>query len=185
MRNIVHGSILSLCFVLGLTQHAHAQTSLHRQNSASNTNSHLSSAFTGIKVPPLKPLCRGDQQAIEDRMYYSDGSMYLIAQCKEGKRHGWVRVFRPDGELWSESRYVEDKRHGTEVTYFVGGAIQQEDNYVEGLRDGQRRQYDHSGRPLRDSFFSKGKKVSADISYKRASLVEGATLSINTFGQKQ
>lgn len=127
----------------------------------------MSAEFISHKVPPLRPLCRQDDALTVDRIYYDDGSLYLEVQCRDGKRHGRLQVFFRDGSIWEETNYGNDKREGAGVIYYATGAIRQEEHYIQDRLDGQQRKYDPEGRPVRDSFFTAGKKVSDDIGYRQ------------------
>ncbi|MCD4778958.1 MAG: toxin-antitoxin system YwqK family antitoxin [Candidatus Omnitrophica bacterium] len=113
-----------------------------------------------INIPVNMPRICGE---IDDKVsgvqtqYHANGTIYQLASCLNGLRHGLYEQFYEDGSLWTTTEFVDDQIEGTKYYYYPDGTIWKELNYVQNERSGEQKFYDRKGQLMIVENYKDGK----------------------------
>ena len=114
--------------------------------------------------------------------YYdaNSGQLRLVEDNKNGKVHGWSRIYNPEnGVLAEKTQFVEGQPEGQCEKYSYTGTLIMECQYHNGLLDGPARIYYPSTASLKEEGqYTKGKKSGVWKTYNE----EGDIIAEEAFG---
>ena len=105
--------------------------------------------------------------------------MHLVEDNKDGKVHGWSRLYNPqNGRLAEETQYVNGVPEGQCRKYSDTGVLLMECQYRNGLLDGPVKSYYPSTAPKEEGQYAKGAKVGRWKTYNE----DGDLIAEEAFG---
>lgn len=116
--------------------------------------------------------------------YYdaSSGQLRMVEDNKEGKVHGWSRLYNPqNGVLAEETQFVEGKPEGPCRKYSDTGVMIMECQYHNGLLEGPAKTYYPSSLLKEEGQYEKGQKVGKWKTYNE----EGDVIAEEAFGEQE
>ncbi len=105
--------------------------------------------------------CYLNQKKDGEWKYYDkvSGQLRLVEDNKEGKVHGWSKLFNPNnGALAEETQYVDGQPEGQCRKYSDMGVLIMECRYRNGLLDGPTKSYYPSTALKEEGQYTKGEK---------------------------
>lgn len=107
------------------------------------------------------------------------GQLHLVEDNKDGKVHGWSRLYNPqNGRLAEETQYVNGVPEGQCRKYSDTGVLLIECQYRNGLLDGPVKSYYPSTAPKEEGQYAKGAKVGRWKTYNE----DGDLIAEEAFG---
>ena len=116
--------------------------------------------------------------------YYdgTSGQLRLLEDNKDGKVHGWSRLYNPDnGKLAEETQYVNGKPEGQCRKFSNTGVLLMECQYRNGLLDGPAKTYYPSTALKEEGQYAKGQKVGMWKTYNE----DGDVILEEVFGEQE
>ena len=117
--------------------------------------------------------------------YYdaNSGQLRLVEDNKDGKVHGWSRIYNPEnGVLAEKTQFVEGQPVGQCMKYSYTGTLIMECQYHNGLLDGPTRIYYPSTASLKEEGqYSKGEKSGIWKTYNE----DGDVILEEAFGEQE
>ena len=144
-------------------------------------------AFNKTYAPNGRMIATGyylNQKKEGEWKYYDEasGQLRLVEDNKEGKVHGWSRLYNPNnGVLAEETQYVEGQPEGKCKKYSDTGILIMECQYHNGLLDGPSKTYYPNSAMKEEGQYSKGQKVGQWKTYNE----EGDLIAEEAFGEQE
>jgi antitoxin component YwqK of YwqJK toxin-antitoxin module len=116
--------------------------------------------------------------------YYdpNSGQLRLVEENKEGKVHGWSRLYNPDnGVLAEETQYVEGQPEGLCHKFSDTGVLIMECRYRNGMLEGPTKTYYPSTALKEEGQYGKGQKVGIWKTYNE----DGDVIAEEAFGEQE
>ena len=116
--------------------------------------------------------------------YYdaASGQLRLVEDNKDGKVHGWSRLYNPNnGKLAEETQYVNGQPEGQCRKYSDTGVLLMECQYHNGLLDGPAKTYYPSTALKEEGQYKKGQKVGTWKAYNE----DGDVIAEDVFGEQE
>ena len=123
-----------------------------------------------------------DQKKEGEWRYFSkdNGKLILVEDNKDGKVHGWSRVYNPLNErVAEEAQYVDGLREGQCREYYDSGVLMMECSYHEGQLSGYAKTYYPSGALKEEGDFLNGDKTGVWKTYNE----DGDEVSSDRYGE--
>ena len=110
------------------------------------------------------------------------GQLRLVEDNKEGKVHGWSRLYNPqNGVLAEETQFVEGQPEGQCRKYSDTGVLMMECQYHNGLLDGPCKTYYPSTALKEEGQYLKGEKSGVWKTYNQ----DGDIIAEDAFGEQE
>ena len=144
-------------------------------------------ALNKIFAPNGKMVATGyylNQKKEGEWKYFDEvsGQLRLAEDNKEGKVHGWSRLYNPqNGMLADETQYVEGQPEGQCRKYSDSGVLLMECQYRNGLLDGPVKTYYPSTALKEEGQYAKGEKTGIWKTYNE----DGDILAEEAFGEQE
>jgi antitoxin component YwqK of YwqJK toxin-antitoxin module len=141
-------------------------------------------ALNKTYAPNGRVIATGDylnQKKDGEWKYYdaNSGQLRLVEDNKEGKVHGWSRIYNPqNGALAEETQFVGGVPEGQCRKYSDTGTLIMECQYHEGLLEGPTKTYYPSTALKEEGQYTKGKKSGTWKTYNE----EGDVIAEEVFG---
>ena len=116
--------------------------------------------------------------------YYDkdSGQLLLVEDNKDGKVHGWSRLYNPNnGVLAEETQFVEGQPEGQCKKYSDTGVLIMECQYHNGLLDGPTKTYYPSTALKEEGEYAKGEKTGIWKTYNE----DGDVIAEDAFGEQE
>lgn len=97
--------------------------------------------------------------------YYSDSSIHMELQLKQGKPDGITRIYFDDGQVEETRAFKNGMMHGKWEKWDRQNARIAEANYTENLKDGKWYIWDDKGTLRYDMTYKNGKKSGTWLMY--------------------
>ena len=144
-------------------------------------------ALNKIFAPNGKMVATGyylNQKKEGEWKYFDEvsGQLRLAEDNKEGKVHGWSKLYNPDnGVLAEETQFVEGRPEGSCRKYSDTGVMIMECQYHNGLLDGPAKTYYPSSALKEEGQYAHGMKVGTWKTYNE----EGDIVAEDAFGEQE
>ncbi len=86
------------------------------------------------------------------------GQVWLLAQVKDGKQHGFTTSLYENGQKSGEGTYKNDKRDGLWTRWHENGQKEREGTYKDGKQDGLHTEWHENGQKEREGTYKDGKQ---------------------------
>ena len=145
------------------------------------------SAFNKTFAPNGRVIATGNylnQKKEGEWKYYdpSSGQLRLVEENKDGKVHGWSRIYNPNnGVLAEETQFVEGLPEGKCNKFSDTGILIMECQYHNGLLEGPTKTYYPSTALKEEGQYAKGKKSGVWKTYNE----EGEVIAEEAFGEQE
>jgi antitoxin component YwqK of YwqJK toxin-antitoxin module len=111
----------------------------------------------------------------------ASGQLRLVEDNKEGKVHGWSKLYNPNnGVLAEETQYVEGQPEGQCRKYSNTGTLLMECQYHKGRLEGPTKTYYPSTALKEEGQYANGEKVGLWKTYNE----DGDVIAEDTFGEQ-
>ena len=111
----------------------------------------------------------------------ASGQLRLVEDNKEGKVHGWSKLYNPNnGVLAEETQYVEGQPEGQCRKYSNTGTLLMECQYHKGQLEGPTKTYYPSTALKEEGQYANGEKVGLWKTYNE----DGDVIAEDTFGEQ-
>ena len=111
----------------------------------------------------------------------ASGQLRLVEDNKEGKVHGWSKLYNPNnGVLAEETQYVEGQPEGQCRKYSNTGTLLMECQYHKGRLEGPTKTYYPSTALKEEGQYANGEKVGLWKTYNE----DGEVIAEDTFGEQ-
>ena len=111
----------------------------------------------------------------------ASGQLRLVEDNKEGKVHGWSKLYNPNnGVLAEETQYVEGQPEGQCRKYSNTGTLLMECQYHKGQLEGPTKTYYPSTALKEEGQYANGEKVGLWKTYNE----DGEVIAEDTFGEQ-
>lgn len=94
------------------------------------------------------------------KIYYSDGTVKMEVQSKNGVPNGVGKFYTAEGLLNFQGNFANGRLHGAFYNYYPDGLVHNEMNYEHGELHGVQRSYDDEGNLTIEIVYENGKPVS-------------------------